>query len=254
MSQFPHPAGARGVRATAVEAGSGAAGAAARTMAGDEGRAEAAYRLLRQAILTNELPAGFQAAENELATRLGMSRTPVHEAMARLEEEGLVRILPRKGILVRALTPADLLEIYDVLIALEGAAAELLAAADRTEIGPTLAALDDATATMDAALREGRLEDWRAADERFHDAFVAGCGNRRIQRMAATVAAQADRARRLTLHLRPVPHDSAPEHRAIVAAIRAGDARGAGEAARLHRRQARRQLVPILDRLALKQL
>ena len=94
-----------------------------------EGRAEAAYRYLRNAILSNELPAGFQAAENEIAAQLGMSRTPVHEAMARLEEEGFVQILPRKGILVRALTPADLLEIYDVLIALEGAAAEPMRAA-----------------------------------------------------------------------------------------------------------------------------
>jgi DNA-binding GntR family transcriptional regulator len=220
----------------------------------EEGRAETAYRYLRNAILSNELPAGFQAVENEIAARLGMSRTPVHEAMARLQEEGFVQILPRKGILVRALTPADLLEIYDVLIALEGAAAELLAAGASDALPSTLAELQMSTDAMDRALRLGDLDAWRVADERFHDALVAGCGNGRIQRMAATVTGQSHRARRLTLHLRPTPTKSAAEHQAIIAAIESGDASRAGEAARAHRRHARGQLVPILKRLNFQQL
>jgi DNA-binding GntR family transcriptional regulator len=218
------------------------------------GRAEAAYRYLRNAILSNALPAGFQAAENEIAAQLGMSRTPVHEAMARLQEEGFVQILPRKGILVRALTPADLLEIYDVLIALEGAAAELLAGERGDALGSTLAELQVSTDAMDAALRVSDLDAWRAADERFHDALVAGCGNGRIKRMSATVAGQSHRARRLTLHLRPTPVNSAAEHRSIIDAIRSGDVAAAGEAARSHRRHARGQLVPILKRINFQRL
>ncbi|HET7680975.1 MAG TPA: GntR family transcriptional regulator [Xanthobacteraceae bacterium] len=214
-----------------------------------EGLAEAAYRYLRNAILSNELPAGFHAAENEIAAKLGMSRTPVHEAMARLQEEGFVQILPRRGILVRALTPADLLEIYDVLIALEGAAAELVAAETGAAWTAALADLQMSTEAMDSALRAGDLDGWRAADERFHDALVAACGNTRIQRMAATVAGQSHRARRLTLYLRPLPTYSAAEHRAIIKAIRSGDTAGAGESARAHRRKARDQLVPILKRI-----
>ncbi|MXQ13135.1 FCD domain-containing protein [Microvirga makkahensis] len=219
-----------------------------------EGRVEAAYRYLRNAILSNDLPAGFQAAENEIATQLGMSRTPVHEAMARLQEEGFVQILPRKGILVRALTPADLLEIYDVLIALEGAAAELLAAEADRALSSTLAELQASTDAMASALRTDDLDAWRVADERFHDMLVAGCGNSRIKRMIATVAGQSHRARRLTLHLRPAPINSATEHQAIVDAIRSGDVAAAGEAARAHRRHARSQLVPILKRINFRQL
>jgi DNA-binding GntR family transcriptional regulator len=219
-----------------------------------EGRAEAAYRYLRNAILANELPAGFQAAENEIAAQLGMSRTPVHEAMARLQEEGFVQILPRKGILVRALTPADLLEIYDVLIALEGAAAELLARTSGDELDATLAELTTGTEAMARALAAGDLDAWRAADERFHDALVNGCGNGRIQRMAATVTGQSHRARRLTLHLRPSPTASTDEHRAIIEAIRAANPEAAGDAARAHRRHARDQLVPILKRMNFRQL
>ncbi|GGE52396.1 GntR family transcriptional regulator [Agaricicola taiwanensis] len=216
-----------------------------------EGRAEAAYRYLRDAILSDVLPAGFQAAENEIASKLGMSRTPVHEAMARLQEEGLVQILPRKGILVRALTPSDLLEIYDVLIALEGAAAELLA--EQGDKAPVHAELQADTDAMAAALKAGDLEAWRAADERFHDVLVDGCGNRRIKRMAATVTVQSHRARRLTLHLRPTPAASTAEHQAIIDAIGAGNVTAAGEAARAHRRHARSQLVPILKRINFQQ-
>ena len=219
-----------------------------------EARAEAAYRYLRNAILSNELPAGFQAAENEIAAQLGMSRTPVHEAMARLQEEGFVQILPRKGILVRALTPADLLEIYDVLIALEGAAAELLAAEADHARSSALAELQASTDAMASALLTDDLDAWRVADERFHDTLVADCGNSRIKRMAATVTGQSHRARRLTLHLRPIPINSTAEHQAIIDAIRSGDAAAAGEAARAHRRHARGQLVPILKRINFRQL
>ena len=56
-----------------------------------------------------------------------MSRTPVHEAAIRLQEDGLIRVLPRRGILILALAPEDMREIYDVIIAIEGRAAELLA-------------------------------------------------------------------------------------------------------------------------------
>lgn len=234
--------------------GGGAAGSSDETQAGETGRADAAYRFLRNAILSNELPAGFQAAENEIAARLGMSRTPVHEAMARLQEEGFVQILPRKGILVKALSPADLLEIYDILIALEGAAAERLASGQVEAAGQVADVLDGRTDEMEAALRDGDLDRWAEADHAFHDLLVTRCGNGRIRRMAATVAGQSHRARRLTLHLRPLPVDSAGEHRAIVDAIRKGDAIAAGAAARDHRRRARDQLVPILKRLKLAAL
>jgi DNA-binding GntR family transcriptional regulator len=215
----------------------------------EEGRADAAYRFLRNAILSNELPAGFQAAENEIAARLGMSRTPVHEAMARLQEEGLVQILPRKGIVVKALSAADLLEIYDILIALEGAAAERIAAGQVEDAASILGELDARTTEMEDALRADDLDRWAEADQTFHDVLVARCGNSRIKRLAETVTGQSHRARRLTLHLRPLPVGSAAEHRAIIDAIRSGDAVAAGDAARNHRRRARDQLVPILKRL-----
>jgi DNA-binding GntR family transcriptional regulator len=215
----------------------------------EEGRADSAYRFLRKAILTNEIPVGFQATEVELAARLGMSRTPVHEAMARLQEEGFVQILPRRGILVKGLSPTDLLEIYDILIGLEGAAAERLALERGDAIADVVRPLEELTVRMEQALEAEDLEAWADADEAFHDTLVTRCGNGRIRRLVATVSGQSHRARRLTLNMRPIPSQSSIEHRQIIAAIAATDAAAAGAAARAHRRRARDQLVPILRRL-----
>ena len=85
-----------------------------------------AYRALKEAIRENVFPPGYQGSEQEIATRLGMSRTPVHEAIIRLQEEGLVQVLPRRGVLICPISAEDIREIYDVLIAVEGMAAARL--------------------------------------------------------------------------------------------------------------------------------
>ncbi|MBX9593152.1 MAG: GntR family transcriptional regulator, partial [Roseomonas sp.] len=90
--------------------------------------AEAAYAALKASILEGLLPPGHEAVEQAIADQLGMSRTPVHEAVLRLQHEGMVRILPRRGVMVLPIDPEDLRQTYQVLIALEGEAAALLAA------------------------------------------------------------------------------------------------------------------------------
>ena len=77
-----------------------------------------AYAALKEAIRENMFPPGYQGSEQEIATRLGMSRTPVHEAVIRLQEEGLVRVLSRRGVVICAISAADMREIYEVIIAL----------------------------------------------------------------------------------------------------------------------------------------
>ncbi|MCZ8178776.1 MAG: GntR family transcriptional regulator [Rhizobium sp.] len=214
----------------------------------------AAYQALREAIRSNVFPPGYQAAENEIARQLGMSRTPVHEAMARLQEDGLVRILPKKGILIRALSPADIEEIYEVIIALEGAAAARIARfaeAERTAVADALRA---ATAEMDKALASNDLQAWALADEVFHETLVERSGNKRLTRMAGTVADQLHRARMFTLNLRPLPSASSAEHDAIIKGIAKGDAEAASNAARQHRQHARDQLLPLIERLNLRNL
>ncbi len=94
---------------------------------------EEAYGALKLAIRDNVFPPGYQGSEQEIAVRLGMSRTPVHEAIIRLQEDGMVRVLSKRGVLVCPLAPEDVREIYDVIIAIESMAAELLAALPASE-------------------------------------------------------------------------------------------------------------------------
>ena len=218
------------------------------------GRVMAAYQALRNAIRSNVFPPGYQAAENEIARQLGMSRTPVHEAMARLQEDGLVRILPKKGIIIRALSPADIEEIYEVIIALEGAAAARIAGFPEPERLTVAEALRQATQEMDDALKTNDLQAWAAADEVFHETLVERSGNSRLRRMAGTVADQLHRARMFTLNLRPLPAASSAEHAAIVKAIETGNKDVASDAARIHRNHARDQLLPLIERLNLRNL
>ena len=213
-----------------------------------------AYQALKTAIRDNVFPPGHQAAEPEIARQLGMSRTPVHEAIIRLQEEGLVQVLPRRGVLICPVSADDIREIYDVLIAVEGMAAALLAALPADAASAAAEALERETAGMERALEEGKLLDWAAADERFHRLLTERCGNRRLARVAATVRDQSHRARLLTLHLRPLPTASAAEHRRIADAIRGGKTAEAEAAARAHRVRARDALLPLLVQYGMRNL
>lgn len=213
-----------------------------------------AYRALKTAIRDHVFPPGHQAAEPEIARQLGMSRTPVHEAIIRLQEEGLVQVLPRRGILICPISADDIREIYDVLIAVEGMAAALLAGLPEDVAASAATALEQETARMEQALDRGQLLDWAAADERFHQLLTERCGNRRLARVAATVRDQSHRARLFTLHLRPLPTASATEHRRITDAIRGGAAAEAETAARAHRVRARDALLPLLAQYGMRHL
>lgn len=215
---------------------------------------DGAYEALKEAIRNAVFAPGYQGSEGEIAAQLGMSRTPVHEAIIRLQEEGLVRVLPRRGVVVCAISPEDMREIYEVVVALETASAELIAekpAAERALVADELAGVN---AEMAEALARDDLLRWAGADERFHQLLVERAGNRRLSRMFASIMDQSHRARMLTLRLRPRPDVSVEEHAAVVAAIRQGDPRLARDSARAHRIRAREQLLPLLRQLGMRHL
>ena len=183
-----------------------------------------------------------------------MSRTPVHEAIIRLQEEGLVRVLPRRGVQVCAISPDDMREIYEVIVALEAASAELLAEKP-AEVREGIAdELDGVNARMQSALGADDLVEWARADERFHQLLVERSGNGRLLRMFHTIMDQSHRARMLTLRLRPKPTASVREHRAIVEAVRRGDPNTARERAKRHRVTARDRLLPLLGQFGMRHL
>jgi DNA-binding GntR family transcriptional regulator len=213
-----------------------------------------AYRKLKDAIRENDFSPGYQGSEQEIASRLGMSRTPVHEAVIRLQEEGLVRVLPRRGVVVCAISAVDMREIYGVIIALEAAAAELLAERPSQERLSTARELEAANKAMENALKKDDLITWAKADESFHKLLIEHSGNQRLLRMYHTIMDQSHRARMITLRIRPKPEGSVREHRAIVDAIKRGRPSEARELAKQHRVRARNQLVPLLEQVGLRHL
>jgi DNA-binding GntR family transcriptional regulator len=221
----------------------------AQTSPDREPQAEKAYRALKRLILDNEIPPGAQMLEHEAALRLGMSRTPVREAMVRLQQEGMVDIRPRHGMRVLPVSLDDMREIYDILTVLEALAARR--AAERGLTARDLAGLEAAVRDMDLALERDDRDAWAEADARFHASLVAASGSRRLQHAVATVVDQSSRARRLTLHLRQKPLTSNADHRAVVEAIKMRDPERAHDIHFRHRETNGAHLIEILSRLRL---
>jgi len=214
-------------------------------------RTTQAYEAIRARILDNLWPPGHQALETALADELGISRTPVREALVRLRDEGLVEVVPRHGMRVLPVSAEDMREIYEVLAALESAAAEL--AARRRPSAAALRPLEQATRDMERALKADDLTAWAEADERFHRQLLELSGNRLLVQAVLRYWDRSHRARMVTLHLRPRPAHSTREHKAIVARIRAGDGPGAGALFRAHRSRASGELLALFERHRLHQ-
>lgn len=203
-----------------------------------------AYLEIKRRILDNELSPNVIMLEKELADLLGMSRTPVREALIRLSNEGMVEVRPRHGMRVLPLSADDMIEIYQILTALETQAAELVAEKGLTE--DQLNQLNQSVDEMDQALENDDLEAWSKADERFHMLLVKFSGNKRLVNVVNTYFDQSHRARLFTLRLRPKPLNSNNDHREVVAAIEAGDAKKAAQYHREHRENSGKMLVKLL--------
>jgi DNA-binding GntR family transcriptional regulator len=214
--------------------------------------AEQAYQEIRARILDNLWAPGYQALEQEVALALGMSRTPVREALMRLQQEGLVEVAPRRGMRVLPVSPQDMREIYEILTALECMAAEILAL--RKPSTAELQALVDATERMETALQADDLDGWARADENFHMALVKLAGNRMLLDTVMGYWDRAHRARMFTLRLRPKPTHSTQEHMQLVQKLAAGDAAGAAQVNRAHRQRASRELLGIFERYHLQEI
>jgi DNA-binding GntR family transcriptional regulator len=216
------------------------------------GYVEQAYRLIRQRILDNVYPAGFRALEREFADELQLSRTPVREALLRLQAEGLLELIPRHGARILPVSAIDMREIYEVLSALESMAAEVLTR--RRPTAAELAPLSDASRQMTAALEADDLDAWARADEQFHLHLLELAGNAVLTQTVQQLWDRSHRARMVTLRLRPPPVHSTKEHNAIVEAILAGDPDRTGRLYRAHRQRASTELLTILERARLEAL
>ena len=188
-------------------------------------------RELRRAIIDLELPPGTRLSEQELATRLGVSRQPVREALITLGKSGLVEILPQRGTSVVKISTAKMMEARFVREAIETAvvrrACEAFDREARQRLGHLLE-LQEETAG------HGDHQSFRRFDEMFHMALCAGAGCTMAWKTVEDIKAHMDRVCVLTLPTPDAMHPLVEQHRAIVAAIDAQDAEQAEQAMRHH--------------------
>lgn len=209
-----------------------------------ESLSEHAYRVIRDAVLKNILTPGYFASEREVAERFGLSRTPAREALLRLRDEGLIEVLPRRGIRVLPLSVTDVREIHQIARALELEAALTLAAERPTAEG--LAEIYADVAEMERAVGAEDRDSWVAADTRFHLAIVSRSDNQRLIQSYNSLRILTDRARLFVLHMRVLPVQSTQEHRAMLDAIVSGDLGLVAELYRSHWERTTNEMIEII--------
>jgi DNA-binding GntR family transcriptional regulator len=202
---------------------------------------EQVYETLRQRVLRREPGPGAKLSLHELATELGVSRSPVHHALTRLVSEGLLSVKARRGYYVMPVTSASLVDGYDVRLALElHAATRTVGSVDR----PRLARFRTLMEESEAAISQ---EEWDAANAAFHEHQIDMAGNLMLSRvyrqLSVNLMMQVIRGGRLE-----GGEYLAREHRAITEAFEAGDLAGAESAIRTHIESGKRIALDAIER------
>ena len=189
------------------------------------------FNTLRKAILTGELKPGERLMEIHLADKLGVSRTPVREAIRKLELEGLVIMMPRRGAQVAQITEKSLKDVLEVRRALDALCVELacdrISAEEEELLGEACDEFERATETKDATIIA-------KADVAFHDIIVRATGNQRLIQLINNLSEQMYRYRFEYIKDESQYIRLVEEHKMIYESIIAGDKKKAAEAAKLH--------------------
>jgi DNA-binding GntR family transcriptional regulator len=196
----------------------------------NDNAAVAVHEQLRRLILNGSLPPGATLNQVELAPLLGVSRTPVREAIRMLQEEGLVEAEPQKKARIVGFEPAHLEAVYVQRIVMEGLAATLTAA--RGENG-TRQRLNELLAEMQDRRAAGEMDEWQVAHRLLHVTMVQGVVGSQLE---AAMKGSMERSERYR-YLYPVARSGEVgeiEHREIVDAFEAGDGSRAGQALTSH--------------------
>lgn len=200
------------------------------------------YAFVKERILGGGYPGGELLSEGEVAEALDVSRTPVREAFLLLEAEGLMRLYPKRGALVVPVSPAEVRDVMETRLLVERHTAERLAHGG-PEAAAVIGELRELVARQERLLDEGDLAGFVAADRVFHHAIVAAAGNAILTRISDSLR---DRQRRMvaaTVARDPeLPRRFLQEHRAILAAIEAGDAEQAARRVDEHLERSRARI------------
>lgn len=189
------------------------------------------FKTIRQAILTGELKPGERLMEIHLADKLGVSRTPVREAIRQLELEGLVIMVPRKGAQVASITEKSMRDVLEVRLALDKLAVELTCnriTEDQKEM------LREKLEAFEKAVETGDAGEIAKADVAYHDVIFEASGNIRLGQMVNNLAEQIYRYRFEYIKDYSGHNSLIDEHRKIYEAIISCDVEKAVAAISIH--------------------
>ena len=186
--------------------------------------AERAYDFVKEKIIDGSFEPSQMLSEASLATEMGISRTPMHEAFLRLEVEGFLQLYPRRGALIVPISPQEIREVYEARLLVDRHCAEKICAMSDAERADIADQLDATIAEQDTALNGADLRAYAQLDARFHqiimdggaNSLLAGLGHQlreRQQRFTATAIGRNVARARIFVD----------QHRTLADALRTGD-------------------------------
>ena len=204
---------------------------------------------LREAIRNGVLKPGERIMEIQLAEELGVSRTPIREAIRKLELEGYVVMMPRRGTYVASMSIRDINEIFEIRTALESLSNGL--AADHIT-DEELEHLQRLLVIIGGYIKEGNIEKIVETDIEFHDMMYHAARNTRLVGIISNLRDQLTRFRTLSMSYPGRLEATIEEHRLIVEAIARGDRKAASKAAERHMENSEKTLLKAMEAMKKK--
>ena len=198
---------------------------------------------IRQAIVDGTFSPGERLMEIQLAEDMGVSRTPVREAIRKLELEGFVVMIPRRGTYVANISIKDINDVYEIRTSLDVLAAGL--AAERIE-PEELQEMQRLLVEIGKAIEAGKLQDIIALDTEFHDVLYKASRNERLRNIISNLREQITGIRGISMKYPGRLLDTMEEHRVLVECIAARDSEKAQAAARIHLENAEHTMLQYL--------
>ncbi|WP_248926939.1 GntR family transcriptional regulator [Paenibacillus hamazuiensis] len=204
------------------------------------------YQYIKQAIVQGVYKSGERIIERELADQLNVSRTPIREALFRLESQGFVKTLPRKGVVVSKLSPEEIIEIFTILSALESLAMKMAAqkadASQREELTQIIQSIDRSLAKNDFA----------PEDKNYHfeinDVICRAAQSPRLTQMLDGLSDYIRAFATLGYELPGRLRKAMEEHRDLASAVRNGEAELAESLTKIHLENSKRAYLEALEK------
>jgi len=184
------------------------------------------YEHLRAAIEAGDLEPGTFLDQNRISAELGISRTPLRDALIQLDLEGFVEVLPRRGVRVRRLTLVDVRHLYEIIGALEGAA---LLSARSALVPDDIHLMERLNQEMASALESAEFDRYYSLNVRFHGVFLSWSDNDELKRTVRVCRQRLYDFPRERAFVPEWERRSIDEHAALIERLRAGDLRAAAD-------------------------